>query len=113
MHISFKKEIYFDKYVGIVYNEPSMENIWKVEVMNLKGDVVMEHHISIAYDKVEFLSNNEICATNELECEIFTIHSIKKFAYTFEKPIYRIFSDDIGQNYTFVFEETTDEVRLK
>lgn len=102
-----------DKYVGIVYDNIEMKNLWHVKVMDLKGNVVMENDISIAYDKVEFLSNNEICVTNESECEIFTIHSIKKFAYTFEKPIYKIISGDSGQNYTFIFKETTEEVKLK
>ena len=102
-----------DKYVGIVYDSIEMENSWHVKVMDLKGNVVMENDISISYDKVEFLSNNEICVTNESECEIFTIHSIKKFSYTFEKPIYKIISGDSGQNYTFIFKETTEEVKLK
>lgn len=102
-----------DKYVGIVYDGIEMEKTCHVKVMDLKGNVVMENDISISYDEIEFLSNNEICVTNESECEIFTIHSIKKFSYTFEKPIYKIISCDSGQNYTFIFKETTEEVKLK
>lgn len=104
---------YNDRYIGIVYDNIEMENLWHVKVMDLKGKVVMENDISITYTKVEFLSNNEICATNETECELFTLHSIKKFAYTFEKPIYKIIARDGAQNYTFIFKETTEEVRLK
>lgn len=102
-----------DKYVGIVYDNIEKENLWDIKVMDLKGNVVMENEISISYDKAEFLSNNEICVTNESECEIFTMHSIKKFSYHFEKPIYKIISGDSGQNYIFIFKETTEEVKLK
>lgn len=104
---------YSDKYIGIVYDNVNMENSWHVKVMDLKGKTVMENDTSIAYTKVEFLSNNEICVSNETECEIFTLQSIKKFAYTFEKPIYKIIARDSLQNYTFIFKETTEEVRLK
>ena len=104
---------YSDKYIGIVYDNVNMENSWHVKVMDLKGKTVMENDTSIAYTKVEFLSNNEICVSNETECEIFTLQSIKKFAYTFEKPIYKIIARDSAQNYTFIFKETTEEVRLK
>ena len=73
----------------------------------------MENEISIPYNKVEFLSNNEICASNDAECEIFTIHSIRKFGYEFDKKLCRILAGAGRQNYTFIFEETTDEVVLK
>ena len=104
---------YNDKYIGIVYDSVDTDNLWHVKVMDLKGKTVMENDISIAYTKIEFLSNNEICASNERECELFTLHSIKKFAYTFEKPLYKIIARDGAQNYTFIFKETTEEVRLK
>ena len=79
----------------------------------MKGNVTMENDISIPYDNIEFLSNNEICVTNETACEIFTIHSIKKFSYTFDKRLYKIIAGDGAQNYTFIFENTTEEVKLK
>ena len=104
---------YNDKYIGIVYDSPDEAALWHVQVMDLKGKVVMENDISIAYARVEFLSNDEICAINETECELFTIHSIKKFAYEFEKPIHKIIAKNSSQNYTFIFKETTEEVVLK
>lgn len=104
---------YNDKYVGIVYDNAISGTSWHVKVMDLKGKIVMENDISFPYTKVEFLSNDEICVTNETQCELFTVHSIKKFSYTFEKPIYKIIARSGAQNYTFIFKETTEEVRLK
>jgi hypothetical protein len=108
-----KSSFYNDKYVGIVYDNPAVENTWCVEVMDFKGNVIMENDISIPYNKVEFLSNNEICVTNDVECEIFTIHSIRKFSYEFDKKLCRILAGTNRQSYTFIFEETTEEVILK
>ena len=89
------------------------ENLSHIKVMDMKGNTVMEHDISIAYDSIEFLSNNEICVTSENACELYTIHSIKKFAYNFDKRLYKILARKGGQNYTFIFQDTTEEVKLK
>lgn len=102
-----------EKYIGVVTESPEHENKWQVQVFDLKGKVVMENDISIPYNKVSFLSNNEICVLNENQCELFTLRSIKKFSYTFEKQIQYIVSAGYGHNYTFIFKETTEEVRLK
>ena len=115
--VSIEHEIlsYFhnEKYVGIVYDTVEEEALWHVEVMDLRGNKVMENNISIAYDNIEFLSNNEVCVTNATECEIFTIHNIKKFSYTFDKELYKVIAGDTGQNYTFIFKGTIEEVKLK
>ena len=74
-----------EKYVGIVYDNSSLENSWHIKVMDMRGKTVMENDTTIAYDNIEFLSNNEICVKNTTQVEIFTIHSIKKFSYEFDK----------------------------
>lgn len=102
-----------EKYIGIVYDNAEIENSWHIQVMDMRGKTVMENDISIAYDKIEFLSNNEICVMNASECEIFTLYNIKKFSYKFDKEIVQILPGNGGQNYTFVFKDTIEEVKLK
>lgn len=104
---------YNEKYVGIVYDNVEVENSWHIKVMDMRGNTLMENDTIIAYNNIEFLSNNEICVTNTTQCEIFTTHSIKKFSYEFDKELYKIFAMGDGQNYTFVFKDTIEEVRLK
>ena len=81
--------------------------------MDMRGKTVMENDTTIAYDSIEFMSGNEICVTNATQCEIFTIHSIKKFSYEFDKELYKVFATGDGQNYTFIFKDTIEEVKLK
>ena len=104
---------YNEKYIGIVYDNPELESSWHIKVMDLNGKTVMENNTSIAYETIQFISGNEICITNKTECEIFTTHSIKKFSYVFDKELYKIIAGENEQNYTFIFKETTEEVRLK
>lgn len=104
---------YNEKYVGVVYDNVEAENTWHIKVMDMRGKVVMEHDTSIPYENIKFLSNNEICVSNATQCEIFTTHSIKKFSYEFDKELYGIFAKGNGQDYTFIFNDTIDEVKLK
>ena len=102
-----------DKYIGIVSDNVEVENSWHIKVMDIRGKTIMENDTSIPYNNIEFLSNNEICVTNNTQCEIFTTHSIKKFAYEFDKELYKVFAIDGGQHYTFIFKDTIEEVKLK
>ena len=104
---------YNEKYIGIVYDNAEVENSWHIKVMDMRGKTVMENDTTIAYDNIEFMSGNEICVTNATQCEIFTIHSIKKFTYEFDKELYKVFATGDGQNYTFIFKDTIEEVKLK
>ena len=115
--ITIEEEIrsffYNEKYIGVVYDNVEVENSWHIKVMDMRGKTVMENDTSITYDNIEFLSGNEICVTNTTQCEIFTIHSIKKFSYEFDKELYKVFATGKGQSYTFIFKDTIEEVKLK
>lgn len=115
--VKFEQEVqsvfYNDKYVGITYSNSNKEESWHIKVYDMNGKTVMENDTGIAYDRIEFLENNEICVRDEWNCEIFTIHSIRKFAYSFDKELYKILSGADRQSYTFVMDGEIDEVRLR
>jgi hypothetical protein len=118
-----KKEVAFDttvqsvfhnnKYVGITYSDPEAEGSWHIKVYDMSGNVAMENDTDIAYDQIEFLENNEVCVRDAYNCELFTIHSIRKFSYTFDKELYKILSGTDEQSYTIVLNGEMDEVRLR
>lgn len=102
-----------EKYIGVVYDNVEVENSWHIKVMDMRGTTIMENDTAIPYNEIGFLSNNEICVSNTTQCEIFTIHSIKKFSYEFDKELYKVFAGSTRQNYTFIFKDTIEEVTLK
>ncbi|MBQ2283359.1 MAG: hypothetical protein II250_04180 [Agathobacter sp.] len=104
---------YNEKYIGIAYSNESIESGYHIEVYNLNGGKVMENDTAIMYDAICFLDNNEICVKNQYECELFTIHSIKKFSYRFDTKLMDILSNGNGQDYIFLFDEAIEEVHLK
>lgn len=118
-----KKEVTFDgemqsvfrnsKYIGVTYSNPQKEGNWHIKVYDTNGNTVMENDTALAYDRIEFLGNNEICVRDNYHCEIFTIHSIRKFSYTFDKELYKVMSGSDTLSYTFVMNGEIDEVRLR
>lgn len=102
-----------DKYVGIVYDNAEVENSWHIKLMDMRGKTIMEQDTSIPYETIEFLSSGEVCVRNATHCELFTVHSIQKFSYEFDKELYKVIATDGGQDYTFIFKDTIEEVRLK
>ena len=79
----------------------------------MNGKMVMENDTAINYSKIEMNANNEVCVTSEYECEIYTVHGVKKFSYTFDTQLYAMLYEDGLNNYIIIHEGTMDEVRLK
>lgn len=105
--------IFYDqKYVGLVQDMHDELGTKHIKVYDLRGNCIMETDTTMVYDRIEFLSNHEVCLINKYECEIYTIHSIQKFTYSFDKEIYKILYKGIGSNYIFILDGATEEVRL-
>lgn len=104
---------YNDKYIGIVTKNGEEGISRKVTIYDMKGSVMMEVDTELSYDRIQFLENSEICLLNENSCEIYTVHGIKKFTYSFDQKIYEILSQKMTGCYIFIFEGETEEVRLQ
>lgn len=102
-----------EKYVGVTYSNPELEGGWHIRVYDMNGSVIMENDTTIPYSNIEFLDNNEICVRDAHRCELFTIHSIRKFSCTFDDELFKILSGGDSVSYTFVLENETNEVRLR
>lgn len=101
------------KYIGVTYSNPQKEGNWHIKVYDTNGNTVMENDTALAYDRIEFLGNNEICVRDAYHCEIYTIHSIRKFSYTFDKELYKVMSGSDALSYVFIMNGEINEVRLR
>lgn len=104
---------YTNKYIGTATNNNDEESTMHICIYDMNGNVVMENDTTLQYTSIEFLANNEVCLRNQYECEIYTVHSIKKFEYTFDTEIYKILYESGVNNYIIIREGAMDEVRLK
>ena len=103
--------IYNQKYVAVSYAAESEG--YHIVLYNFKGKDVMDVDTDLIYKDMYFLENGEICISDGNSVEIYTTHSIKKFNYVFDTEICRILSQGKGTEYVFIFDNSTQEVRLR
>lgn len=108
------KSIFYDtEYYGLVFGDGDSADKHTMHIYDMDGKLRLEQKFQLSYQNIEFLDNHEICITNEYECKIYTLRGVKKFAYQFDIPLYKIFSGTFGRNYTFLSENAMEQVKLK
>ena len=108
-----KSIFYDDQYFGLVFDSDSKEQPHRLELYNIKGAKVREVGISIDYNQIELLGNQDICIYNDNQCEIINRKGIRKLLCTFDKSLYKVISTAAQRNYTFILEGETRRVKLK
>lgn len=103
---------YNEHYVGLVFESENSEESYHMDLYNTRG--VMEYQIpfSMEYDSIGFLTNDEICILNNLECSIYTVRGKLRFHSNFEENIYRVLHER-GHRYLFLKEGATEKIVLK
>ena len=108
-----KSIFYDDQYFGLVFDSDSKEQPHRLELYNIKGAKVREVGISIDYNQIELLDNQDICIYNDNQCEIINRKGIRKLLCTFDKSLYKVISTAAQRNYIFILEGETRRVKLK
>lgn len=104
---------YNNKYIGVAYSNNDKKCTSHIKLYDFNGKMLMENDTAIAYNSIEFDSNNEVCVTGDTACEIYTIHGVKKFYHTFDNKLYKVMYKSGMNNYIFIYDGAMDEVRLK
>lgn len=103
---------YNNKYIGVAYSNNDKNCTSHIKLYDFNGKMLMENDTAIAYNSIEFDSNNEVCVTGDTACEIYTIHGVKKFYHTFDNKLYKVMYKSGMNNYIFIYDGAMDEVRL-
>lgn len=104
---------YNNKYIGVAYSNNDKNCTSHIKLYDFNGKMLMENDTAIAYNSIEFDSNNEVCVTGDTACEIYTIHGVKKFYHTFDNKLHKVMYKSGMNNYIFIYDGAMDEVRLK
>lgn len=108
-----KSVFYNTKYFGLVYNNEDENNTRHMDIYDMKGKEVLSKDFDMDYSNIQFLQNNEICITNDVECKIYSLFGVMRFDHTFDKTLKAVLSGATQLNYTFIQDGTTEKVRLK
>ena len=101
-----------DKYIGVTYPNEGEDFSYHIKVFDLRGKAIMENETDIAYRKIEFLSNNEICVTGDYRVALYSRHSIRRFNYTFDSKIYGFFSLTGFNRYELIRQGASEKINL-
>jgi len=108
-----KSVFYDDSYFGIVTGDEK-EKTRRITVYDMGGSEKMSENLDISYDRIYFLENHEICIQSSEQCEIFTLHGVKKFQSSFEgKKLQYVMSRNGVRNYLFLVEGETEQIRCR
>lgn len=108
-----KSVFYEDSHFGLVILDPDVQNGRKLLVYDLNGTELMGVSLDMNYDDVYFLNNHEVCVQNSEQCQIYTIHGVKKFESMFDTELYYVMKRLGVRNYTILKEDITEEICCK
>lgn len=102
-----------EDYIGVVSSNDDEELTHHLTVYKTNGDLVREKDFDAEYNRIEFMSNDEICILGDTSCDIYTLRGVYKFHYEFDSGICQVVPEGTCLNYAFILNDTTERVRLK
>lgn len=103
---------YNHHYIGLVFENESGQQAYTAQIYDFGGKLIRAFEFTMDYDAIKFLSNDEICIRNNLECAIYTLRGIRLFHYNFEKNIHQVIHV-AGRRYLFLMDGATEKIVLK
>lgn len=96
-----------DKYVGLVFKNLSSQEPYRMDIYNLKGDLVLSQLFGGDYQKIE-IANDLVLMYNEMECLIYNLDGLEKYRDTFPTTVIDMIPLD-STKYILV---TTNEIQV-
>lgn len=100
-----------DQYVGVVLEEYSGTDKYKLIIYNLRGKKVLDKELDFDYDTVQ-LTNTDVIFYTELDCNIIRLNGKKKFEKTFDRSITAVYPYDGNRKYYIVSDYNVQEIQL-
>ncbi|MDO4189412.1 MAG: DUF5711 family protein [Lachnospiraceae bacterium] len=101
-----------DSYIGLVYDQTSTENPYRLDVYNTSGDIVLSKEFSLEYTDILF-NKDFVIIYNANECLICDISGNEKYSGLFKNSIITMVPNGNKTRYLFVSGSRTDEIQLK
>lgn len=100
-----------ENYVGVVLEEYSGADKYRLVVYNLHGKKILDEELGFDYDKVQ-LTNTDIIFYSELECNIIRLNGRKKFEKIFDQSVAAVLPFDENKKYYIISDYSIQQVQL-
>ena len=103
---------YNEDYVGLVFNNPTGESIYRLDVYNTAGTKIHSQLFDMEYTDIVF-NKDQIIIYNDMDCQICNMSGVDKFSGTFEKPSSLLVPTSSHYKYISVKSTSIDMIELK
>lgn len=103
---------YNENYVGLVFHNQSAEAAYRLDVYNKAGSKVHSQLFDMEYTDIVF-NKDQIIIYNDLDCQIFSMNGVEKFAGSFEKNASLVIPTSSAYRYLVVTSDSIDTIELK
>lgn len=100
-----------EKYVGVVLEEYSDADKYRLVVYNLRGKKILDEELGFDYDKVQ-LTNSDVIFYSELECNIIRLNGKKKFEKIFDQSVVAVLPFDENKKYYMISDYSIQQIQL-
>ncbi len=103
---------YNEDYVGLVFNNTSGETIYRLDVYDKKGSLVLSKNFDIEYSEIIFTKDRFIIY-NDLDCIICNVNGAEKYNGTLDKTTALLIPTTSINKYIAVSSDSIDVLELK
>ena len=107
------QSIYYNKeYIGLVFHDTSGEALYRLDVYNKAGTLILSKNFNIEYSDIVFYKD-QIIVYNDMECVVINENGLEKYVGTFQKTAMLMIPISSYYKYALVSAEAIDIIELK
>ncbi len=101
-----------EQYIGLVFVEGTSEAVYRLEVYNTSGELVLTKYFDLEYSDIIF-SGDRIIIYNNSEWSIFNIDGTEKLKGPFRNTVIEVIPTQSSLRYLLVSGNKTEKIQLK
>lgn len=101
-----------DEYVGLVYIDTTGAALYRIDVYDKKGNLVLNQSIDIDYHNI-LIQKNSVVIYNNTECVMYSMSGKEKYRGTFAKSVSLLIPANKNNRFVMVTSDSIDIIELK
>lgn len=100
-----------DEYVGLVYIDTTGAALYRIDIYDKKGNLILSQSIDLEYQKI-LIQKNSIVVYNNTECVIYNMSGKEKYRGTFGKSVSLLIPANKINRFIMVTADSIDIIEL-
>ena len=101
-----------DEYVGLVYIDTTGAALYRIDIYDKKGNLILDKSIDIDYHNI-LIQKNSVVVYNNTECVMYNMSGKEKYRGTFGKSVSLLIPANKNNRFVMVTADSIDIIELK